>query len=215
MPFNKTTAVTLMLALLLVFAARPAVVARDARAGTSTDKSRAALDAWLARIEGSDEGRIARLDDPSIPKVFGSDRFYSVSFPRYPRAQLVPRPLNHENLFVVKPDGTVEHLPDLDALKKFLHDRLPAVRDDAHARNAAIASLHLAEVFSQDGYFHFTIREGAISVVHRNDHLIVSGKSEVTKGGRGGVTCSLTFQATGKVHDIELKERIRPDARPR
>ena len=179
------------------------------------DRSRAALDAWLARIPGAETGKISRIDDDAVRAVFLNRRFYVIRFMRFPRAQQVPRPLKLENLVAVRPDGSVELHTDLEALKKFLKAELPPVRDAANGRNAAIASLRLAEEYYQDGFYTFDNPEGSVSVIRQGAYLVGQARSVVTRGGTGQTTVKLTFDPPGKVELIEIEGKVRPDVRTR
>lgn len=189
--------------------------ARSMSYGENKDFSRAKLDAWLGRIDGAENAKIEGADNEAIRRVFPNDNFYSVRFMRYPRSQLVPRPLKLENLILVRSSGTVENIADLCALKKFVQMELPLIRDDVQAKDVSLACLRLAEVFYQDGFVKFVASEDSVAVTHREGFLIVTGKSRVIKGGRGEIVSKLTFQSSGKIDEVELGGKVRPDARNR
>jgi len=224
--FFMKTAAALGFALVALSAVQAGQGDPDPKDGAADDKSRAAVDAWLRRIMTSDGAtdvqpvpvapKVVPIDE-AVRRVFPEDRFYSVRFLRYPRAVMPPRPLALENLVCVRPDGSVDWIKDLDALKRYLGDKLPPVRDEAPARAAVLAYLRLAEEFYQDGHYTFTVPEDAISVSRQGDQLVASGKAVVTKGGKGEVTVTLPFDTSGKlkVDEVKIVGRVRPDVRLR
>ncbi len=183
--------------------------------GPKTNASRAALDAWLDRIPGAKAGTVAPVDDAAIGSILPREHFYSVRFMRYPRAQLAPRPLRLNNLIQVKSDGSVERIEDLAALTRLLADKLPPILDETHAREAVLACLRLVEEFHQDGQYTFGVPEDSVTVARQRDRLVASGRAVVTKGGKGEITTTLTFDASGKVVAVEPGGQVRPDVRLR
>ena len=182
---------------------------------TKTDKTRAALDTWLARIPEAETGKVVSVDDESVLKIFQDERFYVVRFMRYPRAQLVPPPLRLETLIRVQPDGSVQPLVDLDELKNFLHAELPTVRNLTVAREVALATLRLAEEYYQDGFYAFDVPENSVSVIREPGQVVASATAVVTRGGRGQVTTKLSFGPSGRVDKIAINGKVRPDVRLR
>jgi hypothetical protein len=185
--------------------------------GAKPDGSRAVLDAWLARHPGAENAKVAPVENAALDHLFPGEHFYSVRFSRFPRAQLAPKPLRLENVVVVRPDQSVELLSSLDALKKFLGERLFEIRSEAKAREAVLASLRLAEEFYQDGSYSFHVDEGSVSAKAGGGRLVASGKSVVTKGGQGELTAELVFTTSGKLdaEKLGLRGKVRPDVRPR
>ena len=80
-------------------------------------------------------------------------------FRQYPVAVVPPEPLQSNNLFVVKPDASVEHLRDINELESFVRTALPPVTTADEAKGVAEAWLRLVEEFYQDGFFQFSIPE--------------------------------------------------------
>ncbi len=177
--------------------------------------TRQALDAWLGHITGAQGAIVSPIEDPSVRKVFPEDSFYAVRFRRYPRAQLAPKPLALENLVRVDRDGSVTLVANRDALRQFLGNELPPISDMAGASCAVLASLRLAEPLYQDGEYTFQIPPRTISTIVSEGQRVASAKSEVTSGGEGGITVTLTFDASGKVANVLLGGAVRPDVRLR
>lgn len=80
--------------------------------------------------------------------LFRSYRFYALRFRQYPVAIAPPVPLRVTNLFVVRPDGAVEHLAPVGALEVFFRATLRPAMTDAEAKDAARAWLRLVEEFA-------------------------------------------------------------------
>jgi hypothetical protein len=215
MHFPQISTLALVLALSVLLAAQAAQEGPDRGESAGRDRSRAALDAWLGRIPGSGAGRVAPVENEAVRRVFPAEWFYSVHFMRYPRAVIPPNPLKLDNVLGVSPDGSVKHLQNRDALTSYLREKLPPVRDAAEARNALLATLRLCEEFFQDGHYVFTVPDDSLSVAPQGDGRVAAGKAVVTKGGNGEITARLTFNASGKVDDIVLGGRVRPDVRNR
>jgi len=184
--------------------------------GTESDRSRAVLDAWLARIPGADTGKVLPVDDAVVQRVFPSRRFYVVRFMRYPRAEVPPPPLDLENLISVGPDRIIQNLENLYALKHFLRSELPPERDKTGARDAIGVCLRLAQEYFQDGFYTFVTPDDSVSVVSEAGRLVLAGKSVVVSGGSGQVNCKLMFRLpSGSVESVSLNGKVRADVRNR
>jgi hypothetical protein len=203
----KTFAVPLGLGLL--------ALAVGPNAGAPADQGRDAVDAWL---EGLSKGKAPPVPpkiaavDAAVRELFPHEHFYTIRYLRYPRAVRPPGPLKLENLVCVHTNGTVDRLENLEALKKLFEKKLPDLRDEVQTRAALVACLRLAEEFYQDGYYTFTIPDSSVSITRHDDHFVASGKTVVTKGGKGEVTVKLTTGSAGK---IEIEGKTRADVRLR
>jgi len=215
MLLTKITVATVGLALAALSVVLAGQDGTDQKGGAAADKSRDAVEAWLKALTKGEAlpapPTIAAVDG-SVLSFFPDDRFYAVRFMRYPRAVTPPAPLRLENLVRVRPDGSVDRIESLDALKKLFEPKLTNVRDDGKVRAALLACLRLAEEFYQDGHYTFTVSEQSVSVVHRDDHLVASAKAVVTNGGKGEITVMLT---TGAPSTITIDGKVRPDVRNR
>jgi hypothetical protein len=214
MLLTKIAAVNAGLLLAALAVAQAGQDGTDPPAGA--DKGRQAVEAWLKDLNNGQPlpvpPTIAAADDDAVRTLFPDGRFYTVRFMRFPRAVIPPNRLKLENLVRVRPDGSVDRIESLDALKKLCEAKLADVRDEGKARVALLACLRLAEEFYQDGYYTFTVPERSVSVVRRDNHWVASGKAEVTKGGKGEITVTVT---TGTPSTVTIGGKVRPDVRDR
>lgn len=200
--------------------------------GTPVDKSRAALDAWLEQFEKTDRDveageadkptpppppKIERIRSEALDRTFPEQAFFAVRYMRYPRAAGTPRGLDLENLVRVRPDGKVERVESVEALKALLAESFRGVRDEAGARTALESGLSLAQEFYQDGRYTFELAPDGVQVERKGERLLAAGRAEVKKGGRGWVELSLAFDKAGDLsaESIQVDGRVKPDARPR
>jgi hypothetical protein len=176
-----------------------------------------ALTKKLAEYKGAERGQIISVQDESLSHEFPGYSFYALRFRKYPVARLPPEPLKINNLFIVKPDGSVEHIVEPDTLKKFFRTALVPVTTQPRARDAAKAWLQLAQEFYQDGFFHFSIPEDSIRVTAMdNGGLEVFGKAIVNQqgGNAGEIAASLTFDPAGLLTNVSESVQIRRGMRP-
>jgi hypothetical protein len=171
----------------------------------------------LAEFKGAERGQIIPITDEVVTRVFPAHSFYVLRFPQYPVALAPPDPLAVNNLFVVKPDSSVEHFRDVATLGSFFRTTLGPIRAASAARDAAVAWLRLAEEFHQDGFFQFSVRDDTIRVTSpRTGGLEVTVKAVVEPqgGNTGDIVASLTFDAVGKLltasEVANVKQGIRP-----
>jgi len=171
----------------------------------------------LAEFKGVERGQVITVAGEALSRAFPNYRFYSLRFRQYPVAVKPPEPLEANNLFVVTPDGSVEHLRDSKALETFFRARLAPVITDPGAREAAKAWLRLAEEFHQDGFLQFSVPDDALRVTAAaGGGLRVTGKAVVNpQGGNiGEIAASLTFDPAGKLikgsETAKIKRGIRP-----
>lgn len=171
----------------------------------------------LAEFSGSEHGQIIPVKDEPLTREFPGYSFYALRFRKYPVARIPPEPLKANNLFVVKPNGSVEHIQDTEMLKNFFRLTLRPVKTESRARDAAKGWLRLAQEFYQDGFFQFSIAEDSIRVAAIKDGGIeVSGKAVVNQqgGNTGEIVASLTFDSAGALTNVSESAQIRRGIRP-
>jgi hypothetical protein len=181
------------------------------------DEIPGALARKLAEFPGAERGQIISITDAAVARTFPGDLFYVLRFRQWPVAMEPPEPLRTNNLFVVKPDGSVHHLRDADDLEQFFRAAIPPIRTEAEAEDAARAWLSLAPEFRQDGFFRFSVLDDSLVVASAaQGGYRVTGKSVVDpKGGNAGeIVASLTFDPAGRLAKVSetanLKRGIRP-----
>lgn len=171
----------------------------------------------LSEYKGAERGQLVAVDDEALAREFSGYSFYLLRFRRYPVAIAPPAPLESNNLFIVKPDGSVEYVPDTERLKHFFAATLPPIKTDAAARDAAKAWLELAQEFHQDGFFRFSIPEDSLRVrMTGNGEREVSGKAVVERqgGNAGEISASLAFNSAGVLTNVSEAASINQGMRP-
>ena len=171
----------------------------------------------LAGYPGVERGQILPIADDSLARVLPGLRFYTLRFRQWPVALAPPNPLDANNLFVVKPDSSVEHIRNPQALESLFRATLAPVTTDAQARDVTKAWLRLMEESHQDGFFQFSIPDDALQVVAAGTgERRATGKALVTArgGNTGELTATLTFDQAGRLANASetasLKRGIRP-----
>ena len=180
-------------------------------------QSREWLSQKLASFKGAERGQVTPLANEALGRTFAGHRFYVLRFRQYPVAVRPPDPLKTNNVFIVKPDGSVGHLPDVAALEAFFRATLPPVTTEAQATDSARAWLRVAQEFRQDGFLQFSIPDESVKVVS-----MPSGGREVTAkavviphgGNQGEIVASLTFDGRGKVVTVSESANIKQGIRP-
>jgi len=171
----------------------------------------------LAEYKGAERGQIISLKEDSLTREFPGYSFYVLRFRKYPVARLPPEPLKISNLFVVKPDGSLEHIVEPEILKKLFRISLVPITTQARAKDAAKAWLQLAQEFYQDGFFHFSIPEDFIRVTPMDSGgLEVFAKAIVNQqgGNAGEIAASLTFNPAGLLTNVSESVQIHRGMRP-
>lgn len=188
-----------------------------AAAGASDARGRELLQQQLATLRGAERGQVMRVAEDVLARAFPADLFYALRFRQYPVALAPPDPLAINNLFVVRPNGSVEHLPDVGALEAFFRAALRPVTADAQARDAARAWLYLAQEFRQDGFFQFVISADSLKVAALpNGGREVTGRAVVTPhgGNQGEIAATLTFDGRGSLLTVSESANIKRGIRP-
>jgi hypothetical protein len=171
----------------------------------------------LAEFKSAERGQIIPVKDESLVRKFSGDSFYALRFRKYPVARLPPEPLKANNLFIVKPDGSVVHIVDRETLKNFFRANLVPVKTEVEAKDTAKAWLQLAQEFYQDGFFHFSIPEDSIRVIAMDSGgLQVSGKAVVNQqgGNTGEIGALLTFDRAGALTNVSESVQVHRGIRP-
>ena len=183
----------------------------------SAQPARELLDKKLAEFTGADRRQVVPVVDDPVARAFPGNSFYVLRFRQYPVAVAPPTPLTTNNVFVVMPDGSVEHLRDVEALKRFFQTTLAPIRTKMKAKDAAKAWLRLAQEFQQDGFLQFTIRDDSIRIASTKDAgLHATGRAVVNQhgGNSGEIFAALTFNPAGALADVaetvNIKQGIRP-----
>lgn len=180
-------------------------------------RGREALARKLTEFKGADRGQVIPIQDESLARSFPQDLFYVLRFRQYPVALAVPEPLKANNLLLVKPDDSVDHITGVEGLEIFFRTTLAPVKTEVQATDAVKAWLRLAQEFYHDGFFQFSIPDEAIRVVSTTKGgLEVIGKAVVKERGldKGDIVASLVFDQSGSLakasETVSLKRGIRP-----
>ena len=64
----------------------------------------------LAEHAGAERGQVVPITEDFLARIFSRHFVFALRFRQYPVALVPPDPLESNNLFVVKPDGSVEHI---------------------------------------------------------------------------------------------------------
>ena len=171
----------------------------------------------LAEFKGAEGGQVIPVADDAASRAFRGYSFYVVRFRQYPIPQMPPASLTSNNLFVVKPDGSVGHLLDRAALEQFFRETLAPITTKSVARDAATAWLRLTEEFHQDGFFEFSVARASVRVAPTETRgLHVTGKAAVTPhgGNMGEIVATLTFDQAGKLVKVTETAKVQKGVRP-
>ena len=176
-----------------------------------------ALARKLAEFPGAERGKVIPVEDNFIARVFPGYAFYVLRFLQYPAARVPPARLSANNLFVAKPDGSVDVLRDAAGLETFFRAMLAPMRTEGDAKDAVVAWLRLTQEFRQDGFFQFLIGPDTVRVAKLGETpLRATGKTVVDRrgGNMGEIDAALTFDAAGRLVSVSetanLKRGIRP-----
>jgi hypothetical protein len=191
---------------------------KPAEASAADTRGRELLGPKLSALAGAERGQVIPVVDATLARTFSGCLFYVLRFRQYPVTLLPPDPLQVNNIFVVKPDGAVDHLPDVKALEIFFQSTLPRVTTDAEARDAARAWLRLVPEFHQDGFLQFSIPDESVRVVPGpGGGPSVAGKAVVAPhgGNQGEIVGSLSFDHRGRLVSASEAANIKRGIRPR
>jgi hypothetical protein len=177
------------------------------------DKAKKAVEKKMADLKAPDGGTTTVFEDEALAKLFPNHVFVGVRFRQFPVARLLPKGVSAFNLFAYEIQG-LHTLSSVDELRKFFEGVLPAVKDDAAAKNAAHAWLLLAQEQQNDGFYKFKIMDDAIKVTAEKGGRKVSAQSMATSGGNGDVSVTMVFDEKGKLTTIEPGGKLKPGPRP-
>jgi hypothetical protein len=171
----------------------------------------------LAEFNGAEHGQLTRVAEESVARTFVGFLFYALRFGQYPVPMLPPDPLKTNNLFVVTPDGTAIHVPDIKALEGFFRARLARADSEGRARDATKAWLSLTQELHQDGFFRFSVSDDAIRVATSGSGgFRATGRAIVNRhgGDAGEIVAVLTFDRTGRLSGVSETVTLKPGIRP-
>jgi hypothetical protein len=180
------------------------------------EKGLASLRQCLGQIRGSEGGRIIPVADTFVSQAFPTESFFVLTYPQYPVARALPESLKYNNLVVVKSDGKVELLSDINALEAFYRSDLAPVENGTEAKTAVKTWLRLTQEFYQDGFFQFSIPDRSLSLTSGRTGIKVSGKTVVIPNGgnKGEIIASLIFDQTGRLAKVLEKANVVAGPRP-
>jgi len=118
----------------------------------------------LAELPGAERGKVIPVKDDAIARVFPGYVFCVLRFRQYPVARMPPAQLSASNLFVMKPDGSVDVLRDAAGLERFFRATLAPTRAEGEAKDGVVAWLRMTQEFRQDGFFQFSIAPDSVQV---------------------------------------------------
>jgi hypothetical protein len=205
---TRWTGIASLSAILMVAVAVGGLRAADEQKKPSADdikKATELVDKQMADLKAAG-GMIAVFTDEPLLKVFPSQLFVGVRFRQGPVARRVPEGLNPFNLFVVK-DGKVEHVKD--GLEKYFKASLPAVKDDALAKEVVRAYLRLAQELKNDGFYQFKLMDDSTKVMTEKIGRKTTGLVMAAEGGNGNITVVLDFDAAGALTNVAEGGKLR------
>jgi hypothetical protein len=181
--------------------------------------ARQALDRKLAEYRGAaNGGEIVEVTHPSLTTLLPRHSVFVLRFRMFPVARQPQPPLSANNIFVVKPDQSVELITSAESLQKFFAAAIPNIDTAALAENACKAWLRLTQELRQDGFFRFNEPQVSAPAMTRDlppSNIRVSGTLAVApnNGDMGQIGTTLTFNR-GKLASVmdtaDLKAGIRP-----
>jgi hypothetical protein len=176
------------------------------------DKAKMAVEKKMADLKAAG-GDTSVFADEALDKLFPKHVFVGVRFRQFPVARVLPDGVSAYNLFAYG-NGKLEALKDDTELRKYFQAALPAVKDDAAAKNAGHAWLILAQELQNDGFFKFKIMDDAIKVTADKGSRKVSAQSMATSGGNGDVTVAMDFDDNGKLTEVKPGGKLKSGPRP-
>jgi hypothetical protein len=156
--------------------------------------------------------RIIPIANDSISKVFPTDQFYGVYWPRWPRVVMPPKHLPNELVLCVGQNESVEAIAGQDGIRGFLVRNVFGIRDEAHARTSVLAALWLLAFSAAGG--PYDLQDINVSVVPRGKGFFAAAQAEVKPPARGNIAVDLQFQADGNVTDAGINIQGHPRGGP-
>ena len=193
--------------------ARPA----DNPSAEDLQKVKKKVEEELAGLNVKGGPRVEAVSEEAVARALPSHRFVGVIFPQYPVARVPPEPLKSGNVYAVPKEGKLTLLTDAKGLETLFGSAAVAVKDEKTAKDAVRAWLRLSQEFAQDGYYKFSIPDDTVKAVKDGDGWKVGGQAVVdqTRGDRGGITATLTFDKGGKLTKASEEVKLQPGMRPR
>jgi len=169
----------------------------------------------LARLQGA-AGRVQPITEEPVVTTFPTYLFFSVVFPQFPSARLIPGPLRSGNVYAVPRDrdGQLHLFTDTQGLEAFFRSTLGRIQDDNAAKDVARAWLQLAPIFLQDGFYQFVLQDDSTKVIAEMPGRKVNGKVMAMAGGNGEIIVTLAFDAAGKLAHVSQTASLKPGPRP-
>lgn len=198
----------------LAFSANTVRAGDKPPADEDVKKAQTRVEEFLKGIEGAAAGRVNPLTSDGVAATFPNHILFTVTFPQFPLARVVPAPLKSANVVAVpKKDGKPVAITDTKELEKFFKENAAAVKTGPNAEDAVKAWLRAAAELNQDGFYKFTVKADKATVA--SDGITVGGQAPVdTQGGnKGDVKATLTFK-DGKLASADTKVALTPGIRP-
>lgn len=170
----------------------------------------------LARLMGKPyigQPPLVPITTDALATEFPHYRFFGLTFPQWPLAEVPPRPLGASNVVSLAPGGAVTVLTNSGELTDFFNkNRHRAAHDPA---TILLAWLDLTWVFSEDGFFQFEVGQ-AIQVNHQEDNWLASGKDVVQPhgGDQGEIDVTLIIAPGGAILSGQDTRDVRAGIRP-
>lgn len=170
----------------------------------------------LARLTGkpyNGQPPLVPIATEALAREFPHYRFYGLTFPQWPLAEVPPHPLSASNVVSLAPGGAVMVLTSPSELKDYFNGhRHRAARDPG---TILLAWLDLTWVFSEDGFFQFDVGQ-AIQVNRQDENVLASGKDIVQPhgGDQGEIDVALTIAPDGTILSAQDTRDVRAGIRP-
>ena len=170
----------------------------------------------LARLTGkpyNGHPPLVLIATEALARAFPHYRFYGLTFPQWPQAEVPPHPLSASNVVSLAPGGAVMVLTSPSELKDYFNaHRHRAARDPG---TILLAWLDLTWVFSEDGFFQFDVGQ-AIQVNRQDENVLASGKDIVQPhgGDQGEIDVTLTIAPDATILSARDTRDVRAGIRP-
>lgn len=153
------------------------------------------------------------ITSDDLDKLFPKHRFFGLRFRQFPVAHQPTEPFQVNNIFVMKPDGSVLDATVVNKLQEFFQDTVK-IDTQPKAKLATRAWLRLAEELYNDGFYRFTIPDEGITVTTNGVEIKTMGKSVATgRGNSGQITVELKFEQ-GQLLSVDQSSKLREGPRP-
>src|SRR5437763_808774 len=104
--------------------------------GHELTQARKQVEHVLARLQEA-AGKVQPITEDPVVTTFPKYLFFSVVFPQFPRARLIPGPLRSGNVYAVPRDrgGQLHLFTDTQGLEAFFRSTLGRIQDDNTAKD--------------------------------------------------------------------------------